>query len=156
MLQTLIYFLPPTVCIFFTMTSNDVPTTDDSGNYLNRFPLYLFQWHEDDNGSVLASYRNLWAPPSPEAPCCSWVGLPQPLGWVTAATRAHKPGGEPMNKMINICDETGCWGGRRRGRIFQLLNYWSYSGALTGFPCCKMGGSKQRDPSIFSFIVNNL
>jgi len=52
-----------------------------------------------------------------------WIGIPQPLGWVTATTTAHKAGGEPMNKMINICDETGCWGGGRGGGIFQLLNY---------------------------------
>lgn len=46
-------------------------------------------------------------------PVLLWIGIPQPLGRVTATTTAHKASREPMNKMINICDETGC---RRGGR----------------------------------------
>lgn len=56
-------------------------------------------------------------------PMLLWMGIPQPLGCVTATTTAHKAGGEPMNKMINICDETGCWRGERGGGISQLFNY---------------------------------
>lgn len=143
---TLVFFLTTNSMHIFTMTTNTVPVIGDSDNYLNRLILHWFQWH---SSSMLASYRTRWAP-SPDAPCCLWIGIPQLPGWVTATTTAHKAGGEPMNKMTNICDETGCWRGGRRDGISQLLSYWSYFGTLTVFPCCKTKSTTQIDFSLVS------
>lgn len=122
-----------------------MPAADESGNYANRFTLYF-------NATTL---RTFWAP-RPDTLCCLWIGIPQPLGWVTATTTAHKVGGEPMNKMINICDETGCWGMEK----VEYLNYWTTETTLelsTVFSYCKSRSYKQTDlfSSVLPFIINN-